>query len=91
MKLIVKLSNSLDKCPTSWQNMIYSLLDQEISGYSNSSAVRHQEIHKVLDKFKATYFDEPDEDDEFDGRVEFESGKYHTLFILAYEKEIDGL
>jgi hypothetical protein len=88
MKLIVKLPNSLDECPTSWQNMIYSLLAQGISGYSNSSDVRQREIHKVLGKFKATYFDEPDEPE---GRVEFESGKYHTLFILAYEKEIDGL
>ena len=87
MKLIVKLPNSLDDCPTAWQSMIYSLLDQEISGYSGSSAVRQREIHKVLSKFKATYFDEPDEPE---GRVEFESSKYHTLFILAYEKEING-
>jgi hypothetical protein len=87
MKLIVKLPNNLDACPTSWQNMIYSLLAQEIPGYSSSGHVRNREIHKVLGKFKATYFDERDEPE---GRVEFESGKYHTLFILAYEKEING-
>jgi len=85
MKLTVKLPNDLDSCPTAWQIMIYSLIDKEIPGYDNNGMVRDREINKVLSKFKATYID-----DDPDSRIEFEDGKYHTFYILTYEKRVDG-
>jgi hypothetical protein len=86
MKLIIKLSNDLNLCPTCWQSMIYSLLAQDLKGFDQHKHVREREINKVLSKFKATFINCGDDKE---GRVEFESSKHYTLFILAYEKEID--